>query len=160
MREPTTQPQLSPAKRLKRLYIIALGVIALLAITGQVLVQQAIQDQSEASRLINIAGRQRMLSQQLSKAALAIRSSTDESERLAKIEELRAVTAQWEAAHLGLQRGDDDLGLPGDNSSEVVAGFAAIEQNYQAMLTAAQTLMTAAERGQNANYPAIRSSVS
>lgn len=67
--------------RLTRLYIIALSMVALLSIIGQGLVQFSLYQQSNDSRIINIAGRQRMLSQRLSKAALASSATADPATR-------------------------------------------------------------------------------
>src|SRR4051794_6019756 len=53
-------------------YVGALSVIAGLLIAGQAIVQQALDRQEGDARLVNVAGRQRMLSQRLCMLLLAI----------------------------------------------------------------------------------------
>ena len=58
------------ARRLTRFYVMALTVIAVLSISGLLLIRQTISTHSDDSRVVNVAGRQRMLSQRLTKLAL------------------------------------------------------------------------------------------
>ena len=62
------------AEILGRKYRIALTVVAILVLGNQVLVQPYMMRLTTDAPLINIAGRQRMLSQRLAKAALAFES--------------------------------------------------------------------------------------
>lgn len=143
-------PSGSPTRRLSLLYVAALSAIALLSTSGYVLTQRSLAQQTSDGRTINIAGRQRMLSQRLTKAALALKSTSDEAERRDSVgvasrshwQELEEVTTLWERSHNGLQRGDAQLGLPGTNSAEIVGMFAAIEPPYQAMLAAAREILS------------------
>jgi signal transduction histidine kinase/DNA-binding response OmpR family regulator len=133
--------QSSPTRRLTLLYILALGVVALLSVSSQLVVQQSLKQQSSDSRIINLAGRQRMLSQRLTKAALAINSTPSADDRQNRLKELQSVTELWQRSHLGLQRGDAQLGLPGNNSTKVTQMFAGIEPQHQAMLEAAREIL-------------------
>ncbi|HEV7348028.1 histidine kinase [Telluribacter sp.] len=58
------------ARRLTRFYVIALLMVALLTVSGLVLVRRTLADLNDDGRVVNVAGRQRMLSQQLTKLAL------------------------------------------------------------------------------------------
>jgi signal transduction histidine kinase/ActR/RegA family two-component response regulator len=137
-------PALSPTRRLSLLYIAALSAIALLSISGYALSARSLAQQSSDGRTINIAGRQRMLSQRLTKAALAIQSAKDEVDRQQRWQELEEVTTLWEQSHRGLQRGDAQLGLPGTNSAVVTRMFSEIEPPHQAMLEAAKDILKVA----------------
>src|SRR5262249_21736940 len=128
---------------LTRLYIMALSIVALLSIAAQGLVQHALNQQSGDARVINIAGRQRMLSQRLSKAALALQFTTDPAERKNRAQELQNVLTLWERSHIGLQQGDPEKGLPGQNSAEVIGMFATIEPFHQSMVRDAKDLLHA-----------------
>ncbi|RMG07134.1 MAG: hypothetical protein D6728_17270, partial [Cyanobacteria bacterium J055] len=134
-------PSGSPTRRLSLLYVAALSAIALLSISGYALTQRSLAQQASDGRTINIAGRQRMLSQRLTKAALALQSTSNEAERRSRWQELEEVTTLWERSHNGLQRGDAELGLPGTNSAAIVGMFAEIEPPYQAMLAAAREIL-------------------
>src|SRR5689334_24482247 len=107
------QQQSYSARRFTRLYIIALSAVALFAILGQVFIQFSLLQQSGDARVINIAGRQRMLSQKLTKAAEALLIVTDTRGRTARIAEVHDTLALWERSQNGLQRGDAQLGLSG-----------------------------------------------
>ncbi len=137
----------NPGWNLTILYVMALTAVALLSSWGQVVVQRSLLQQSSDSRVIDIADRQRMLSQELSKAALAIQASTDQLSRQMRLEELQQVVDLWEREHQGLQHGDAKMGLPGNNSNTVVQMFAEIEPHYQAMVKASKELLVAAPMG-------------
>jgi PAS domain S-box-containing protein len=133
----------SASDRLTVRYVAALSAVALLLILSQALVQRMLMQQSSDAHVINLAGRQRMLSQKLSKTALAFESAAAPDARKERVEELRSVVTLWERSHVGLQRGDAELGLPGTNSAEVTRLFTRIEPHYQSMLHAAKRLIAA-----------------
>lgn len=133
-------------RRLTILYICALSSVALLAILGQVIVQISLAQQTNDAEVINIAGRQRMLSQRLAKDALILAVVTDPTQRSARKEEMQQVVALWERSHRGLQQGDAKLGLPGNPSPEIQRLFTVIEPNFEAMLGAAQSILTTTDK--------------
>ncbi len=95
-----------------------------------------------------------MLSQKISKEALAISSETDapaHAERAELAGRLRETLALWEVSHVGLQRGDTEAKLLGDNSVKVSEMFAAIEPYYQAMLGAGNELSAMANDSNSFN---------
>ncbi|HEX8465393.1 MAG TPA: type IV pili methyl-accepting chemotaxis transducer N-terminal domain-containing protein, partial [Abditibacterium sp.] len=63
---PRVSPSLAPTRRLTVLYLAALGFTALLLVLSQVVLHRAIAREEGDARLVNIAGRQRMLSQKIS----------------------------------------------------------------------------------------------
>ena len=69
-------------KKLSRLYIIALSTIALSVIVSQVLVRNHLNKQQSDSTVINIAGRQRMLSQKLTKEIVSLSVYADQENRI------------------------------------------------------------------------------
>ncbi len=58
------------ALRLTRYYVLALTMVAVLTSSGLWFVKSTISDLNDDSRVVNVAGRQRMLSQQLTKLAV------------------------------------------------------------------------------------------
>jgi nitrate/nitrite-specific signal transduction histidine kinase len=131
----------SPVRKLTWLYVSALTSIAAMALIGQVLIQSMLAQQKHDANVVNIAGRQRMLSQKLSKSALALGFSGDPLAQDARRKELSGVVKLWERSHLGLQLGDDQLGLPGENSADVRRMFAAIEPLHREMVAAAKVIV-------------------
>ena len=53
-------------------YMLALGAIATIIGTGQALIQSHLKKQESDSRVINVAGKQRMLSQKIVKTILLL----------------------------------------------------------------------------------------
>jgi signal transduction histidine kinase/CheY-like chemotaxis protein len=120
----------NPTGRLTVLYIAALSAVALLSLVGQAVVQQQLQRQMSDSRVVNIAGRQRMFSQRLAKSALLLASPTFNGRRDALLKTARETLTLWRQCHEGLQQGDDGLGLPGRNSPEVTRMFARLDGEF------------------------------
>lgn len=81
-----------------------------------------------------------MLSQKLSKAALAVK--TNPAERQERLQEISEAIDLWSKSHEGLKNRDAELGLPGNNSPEIILMFAEIEPYYQAMLAAGRQLLS------------------
>lgn len=132
----------SPTRRLTLLYLTALTSIALLSIVGQIIVQGAIQQQKSDAFAINIAGRQRMLSQQISKNALFLEYSSDTSARATSTQELQTALASWKQVHEGLQHGDTKLGLPAENSTAMLNLYQSIQPDFTAIDQASQDLLS------------------
>lgn len=110
-------------ERLRRLYIIALSTIALSVIVSQILIRKHLKDQESDSRVINVAGRQRMLSQKLTKEILSLSTEGNLFERLAVKDSLKKTLSIWRTSHNALQKGNDSLGIPGHNSLVITKMF-------------------------------------
>lgn len=145
----------NPAGTLDRRYWAALGVIAGLIVIHQVLLQPALSRLTSDAPVINVAGRQRMLSQKLTKAALAATAATDPATRRDRAQELAATLDEWRRAHHGLQQGDAALGLPGRNTAEVERAFADLQPHFEAISLAVKQLLDALSAGDAASEPAV-----
>ncbi len=95
-----------PAGRLSRRYWAAFAIVALLLLVSQVVVQPPTLRLLTDAPTINIAGRQRMLSQRIAKSALAMKRATDDAERTTRRDELSQTLAVWTEAHERLGRGE------------------------------------------------------
>ncbi len=137
-RHPKAETALS---RFRRTYVLALGLVATLAISGQALVQYELGAQLSSAEVINIAGRQRMLSQRLTKTALLIVDS-DPARAEAARGELEEDLASWETSHERLARGD--LAHPDHaiTTPETRSKLDAVEPAYRELFSALQTLRT------------------
>jgi signal transduction histidine kinase len=116
-------------------YIVALLIIALLSIGAQVIIQIYLSANESDSTVINLAGRQRMLSQRISKDVFAITSGASQNPTF-YLEQLESSLQVWQRAHIGLQQGDAELGLPGNNSPEVAELFRQLEPYFDGMFNA------------------------
>src|SRR3989475_4118777 len=111
-----TFDSLSNTRQLAARYFLSLGVISVLTILGTLLVQREGRESQSDARVVNISGRQRMLSQAIAKDALLVAHSRDAAERQRLVEDLRSLDALWNQSHSGLNRGDPELGWSGIDS--------------------------------------------
>jgi PAS domain S-box-containing protein len=128
-------------KILRKKYILALSIIACLVILSQLAVQLLISKNEDDSRVINIAGRQRMLSQRINKCAFGIYMTEDPVKRAHYRAEMKEVVELWEVSQRGLKYGNAGMGLPGDNSEKVKELFAKIQQKHNIIISAARSIL-------------------
>jgi len=138
--------------KLRRLYIIGFSTIALSVILSQVLIRTHLRGQESDSTVINIAGRQRMLSQKLTKEILSLSTvSTPEKKSLLK-NDISQTLHLWSLSHYALQKGNDSLGLPKKNSSEITAKFKILNPIFDTIVTASNTIIKSIENNQNTPF--------
>ncbi len=107
-------------KNLKQAIIIFLSTVLVLVSLSEFFIYRVIEGQKSGAHIINIAGRQRMLSQQLGKAVLQfqiLKSDAEKSKAKARIEYIINILNR---VHYGLQQGDRDLNLAQKPSSKIL----------------------------------------
>ena len=127
--------------RLSRLYIIALSAIALSVILSQILVRKHLNDQQSDSSVINVAGRQRMLSQKLTKEIVSLSTENTPEERILLKEKIKQTLKLWEQSHHALQQGSDSLGLPGNNSAVIKERFKVLNPRFNTISKASKSII-------------------
>jgi signal transduction histidine kinase len=120
-------------------YVGALLVVAGLLIAGQTVIHQLLARQEGDARVINLAGRQRMLGQRLCTLLLA----RDLDAALAAPGELARTADDWERNQAALRAGRPETGLLAGNSLVVRGLFAQIDADHRAMLAAARAALVA-----------------
>lgn len=128
-------------KKLSRLYIIALSTIALSVIISQILIRKHLKDQEGDSTVINVAGRQRMLSQKLTKEIVLLSTEENLKKRIQLKDKLKQTLNLWEVSHHALQNGSDSLGLPGHNSLTVSNMFKKINPSFNIIEKASKSII-------------------
>lgn len=105
-------------------YVVGLFLIGLLSSFQQQGIQELLYGGKSDALVINVAGRQRALSQKITKTILAIRFLStvlpSPARVAARADELRTALAQWQKADKGLSNGDLLLGLPGKPSNKII----------------------------------------
>ncbi|GAB4015593.1 ATP-binding protein [Spirosoma koreense] len=89
------------ARRLTRFYILALTVIAVLSLSGLLFIRQTIRNHYDDSRVVNVAGRQRMLSQRLTKLALLRATGLSAADTVS----FDSLLQTWSQTHIQLRNG-------------------------------------------------------
>ncbi|MGL4514879.1 MAG: ATP-binding protein [Lacipirellulaceae bacterium] len=124
------------ARRLTKLYVFALSTVAVLSIGAQWLTQRQLASSESDSRVVNVAGRQRMLSQRIAKNALRL-ASPAEFDRSQAVAELRKSLDEWTANHGRLVSASPELGLSGASSPQIAAHFERLKPHFEAIRGAA-----------------------
>lgn len=133
--------------RLGMWYILALSVIIIVAVAGQLLIQRHLQSQVSDSRVVNIAGTQRYRSQGVVKMALLLYQGVPHQHYKSQTEALKALLSEWKRGHEGLQHGDADLNLPANNSETIVAMFRELDPYFRDMYASAEAMIRMKEEG-------------
>ncbi|WP_165251256.1 ATP-binding protein [Paludisphaera soli] len=121
----------------ERQYRAALAVVMLLVLGDRLLVQPYLARLATDAPLINVSGRQRMLSQRLAKAALEFDRGRG-AEGGEALGEVRRVLDLWSESHDRLLRGD------GRDGRAVREALAALGPSFVAMRDAARRLLDSA----------------
>ncbi|GAB1855975.1 hypothetical protein MHTCC0001_08100 [Flavobacteriaceae bacterium MHTCC 0001] len=131
--------------KLRRLYIIGFSTIALSVIVSQILIRTHLSSQKNDSRVINIAGRQRMLSQKLAKDVVSLLNLKRREDGFIIKEDLKETLKLWELSHYSLQNGNDSLGLPGNNSEAITLKFEVLNPFFDSISKASKSIITKIE---------------
>ena len=126
------------SRRLTARYVFALSAIALIAFVGQALIQVSLHQQAADAREINLAGRQRMLSQRIAKHAFAAQGG-----EARHLDALGADVAEWVEVHDALLDGDTSRNLPGIRSPAIYASLDSLWGEVHAVRHASAVLRSA-----------------
>ena len=142
--------------RLGTWYVLALSAIAVVAIIGQVLIQNHLKDQRDDAHEVNIAGKQRMLSQKISKTLLMLSHEQTSERREEILISLRTSLHLWKVSQEGLLRGNDSLHLGGINSDVISGLFEDVGSHHSVMHEKASSVAAALQGNINLPYDSIR----
>jgi signal transduction histidine kinase len=146
-------------KKLSRLYIIALSAIAFSVIISQILVRKHLNDQQSDSSVINVAGRQRMLSQKLTKEILSLSIEDSVDNKILLKNKLSETLSLWVLSHRSLQLGNDSLGLPGNNSVVVAKMFDELNPTFNTINQSARTIIDAIDKNPSISINALTAEI-
>lgn len=133
-------------RRLKLLGLVAFGVLVAMLVLGQVFALYMVDLQGVDARLLSLAGRQKGLSETLSKEALALQSATSPEERASHVEKLRQAFVLFQASYRGLQGGDPASDSPNSRRAATTFLFEKGEPSYQRLsLSVAAVLAKASQ---------------
>jgi two-component system sensor histidine kinase DegS len=111
-------------KNLRRLYFFALWTIAVTIMLSQLLIQYNLKQQLSDSKIINISGKQRMLSQRITKEVLILNFLSDSTSK-EQVTHLRELLSLWKYNQNALEKGSDSLGFPKEKTYQIVFRYKA-----------------------------------
>src|SRR6478609_416268 len=129
-------------KNLKRLYLFALLTIAFSVLLSQLLIQYNLSRQLSDSRIINISGKQRMLSQKLTKEILILNFVADTIKKKQEINRITEIIKLWKFNQYALENGNDSLGFPKEKSPALSQLFVDIKPNFDNIVSASSQFLT------------------
>jgi len=145
--------------KLRRLYIIALSLIALSIIISQIFVKNHLKSQQSDSTVINVAGRQRMLSQKLTKEIISLTQTVGANDRLALKNKIKQSVSLWHTSHVSLQNGNKELGLPSNNSKKIREMFELLNISFNIINEHSNKIINAIEHKPNLGLYEIKRSI-
>lgn len=137
----------NPARRLHERLWLSLLLLASMIVLHQFLLQPTLMRMTYDAPSINLAGRQRMLSQKLAKSALAMKAADDPSERASRRSELAETLSVWRQSHAVLSDAKPLSFGGGAVSQAIRSRFQEIEPHFLAMVDASERLLTTSDPG-------------
>jgi len=134
----------SPANRLTRTYVVALIAIGLTAIIGQFVIQTTLCTAKTDGHAIDLAGRQRMLSERIVKTALLSQNQNlAYAKRLLARENLTESIELFRDTHRAFQYGDTKLELQAISQPVMVNLFIELQPLFENLVSSAKTISAA-----------------
>jgi PAS domain S-box-containing protein len=128
---------------LRNQYLFFLGIILITIVTNQVIIRYNIQKNNQAAAIINTAGRQRMLSQRISKLVYNITDQIKGGENVnpTLLDSLTLLIAQFKNAHQALSTGNGYLAITAKPTPRVKSMLDDNIPGLDSIITAAQNLL-------------------
>lgn len=127
-------------RRLRQGFVLGLGFITLVVVATQATIARAPAENEIAVHVMNLAGRQRTLCQQIAKASFMLHEGAVTPDSTARAE-LDAVIGDFARSHHALRHGDPRRGLPAPSDARVIDAFEAIDPWFRDVVAAGEALV-------------------
>ena len=129
-------------RRLSRVHMVALVVVALLLVGAQVVTQSALSGLEDDGRVLLIVADQMTAAQELARTAVELRAATDEASLAPLRSRLSAQQAEFEEFQRRLRRSDPELGLERAGDPRMAEQREALEQAWLGLAATLRSLLT------------------
>ncbi len=126
----TESLDLQTFKRLSRIYSIAFGAIVLFTIGGQFLIQRYLSAQVNDSKIINISGRQRMLSQKLAKEIVLLTHVENTAAKQTILTNIKGTLTLWKRSHEELRAYNTSNTTNSENKQSIDSMFVILSPHF------------------------------
>ena len=137
-------------------YIIALVAIGTTCIASQVLIRSMLVKAEAQAKVVDIAGRQRMLSQRIAKVTERIAADVSNPHLPNLLSELATSSANLKSVHQSLGSGDELTAIPRLESGQARVQLQSIDSKLEAIVGAANSISTLAAADELTSIEAIR----
>jgi diguanylate cyclase (GGDEF)-like protein/PAS domain S-box-containing protein len=127
-------------RRFTSTYMVALGVLAGFAIFTQLVGLYQISRRDTAAHMVNVAGRQAMLAQQVAKLAVLSQNDATDEARKNWARDFADVLNEWTRIQRGLLTRDNAMGFGGANTEEIQANLEELKPLVDRMSQAGKKL--------------------
>lgn len=134
----STLPKLN-LNSLRLQYALFIGTLLLTIVGSQVVIQYDLSMQNDDAKLINLAGRQRMLSQRISKLVYYLNQYGEEGTY--KVDSLVSLVNRFEQVQVALMRGDALMNVSKSHSAAIDSLLKANEVHLQKILQASRNII-------------------
>lgn len=124
-------------------YVVSVVLVILLSIAGQLAVHIVIHNSFSDSLVVNIAGRQRMLSQLISKDCVSIAYYRGQEKNVTfYVNQLKLWLPVFRSSHYGLWKGNSSLGLSKTSKGSIVKNFQTLDPIFLTIYNTASSALT------------------
>jgi hypothetical protein len=113
------------------------------------LVNEFMDEQNSLKKIINLSGRQRMLTQNMSKLILLIQLNVKKEK---SIEELKTLSSLYHTTLMAFKNGDDELGVPKATNPSVVEQIVKVEASWKVFYGHIQNIIDGKDTGKSFKY--------
>jgi signal transduction histidine kinase len=142
-----------------RRYVLALAAVALLAVSGLAAFQALAAAYDRTLAVVNMSGRQRMLSQRIALYVDSLADGGCSEDRRYCVRELELALDDFQRAHDGLAHGSATLDVPGPTSAAVAtlyfSGEPSLHQRVLRYIRAARQVAEAPPETLSPDHPAV-----
>ncbi len=143
---PVEDPTEVPRRPIGR-YVTGLALIAVIAIGSTMLTSNALTRQEKDAGVVTAAASQIQRSRDIVDVSTGLAIAPTSVFREASVARIDRELEELTRIHDGLRLGDEELGLPGDNSSEVQELFGIVQPHFESMVEAAREVRSIGASG-------------